>query len=1043
MKKTLALVLALAMVFSTITVAFAEGTLGADAQICADLGMLKGETGTVDAAYVATAPTRLQAAVMFLRLKGLEAEALAFTGEDNFADATQVNWAGGKAIMAYLKANPQLGWVGDGTNFNPSAPIAAKEYYKVLLETLGYKQTTAEVVGDFTWDNVVEFAATVGLSKVATVANYTVNDLAIATVEALKLNVKDTEKTLVATLVEAGKISEAAAVAAGLMETAPAAVTAELKSAKATGNAVVEVTFKSAVDASAENAANYTIEGIEVNAAAISGTKTVILSTAAMTSGKVYKLTVGATTVQFTGVAKVSGGPEIDTVKGEDVEEVVIAFNKNIDLATGTDVANYSISGVTIVSAEVDEDEVTLTTEGLKNKTKYTVKVTNVKSVDLVAKKSQSESFTTKYDLVAPKIKVVSPTEDVQVQTNQRLVVFFTEEIDEATAEDLANYSIKVDETDGAELEIISATWDDDDEDNVEIVTEPMEKGEKYVLSVINVADQRKVPNVMTRKGTADFRGIAEDKTAPTWKNITVLSPTTILVEYSDASKLDEASALDVNNYELEGLDIESIRTAKNEWKVFRALLTVEEMETNKNYKLTISDVLDEFGNALKSTYKTAKGVSSSFASAKLLTAVATGENKMTLTFDKEVDETTAENLANYTINKEVGAPTKAELQDDGVTVKLECNDLVNGRSYKVTADGVEDLAGNKLYYKIAVDTTTNEWDTTAPEVEDATILNKYVVSVAFDEMVDPNAAAKLALATDVDADGVYTPANNVYLNYGDLVDDDSTVEFTSAVALDPAKTYTVVGIVYGAGNADGGVTDLIGNPVLATDIRVGDYQFLGVDDNYEDNAEIDTYEQVDATTFEVTMNRNVFVFDPVTGLEVPNYSVGGFTVSVDPDDDMILLFTKNVDIIDEDDPDYLFDLRDFVSDFHGMPANNADSTDKTYLTADYTDEDAPEVDEVVAKNRKVIKVVFNEDISAATAAKFTLKNYDLDKAITVDSVAFDADDDNVLYLNISTALEARYEYELTIKTDAVKDYVPLGFETEETWYFNGTNLAD
>jgi hypothetical protein len=1041
MKKTLALVLALAMVFSTITVAFAEGTLGEDAQICADLGMLKGETGTVDAAYVATAPTRLQAAVMFLRLKGLEAEALAFTGEENFADGN-IAWAEGANLLAYLKANPQLGWIGDGVSFNPTGVMTAQAYYKVLLEALGYKQTTAEVAGDFAWEEVLTFAASVGLSKVADVENFTVNDLAVATVEALKINVKGTEEALYKSLV-----TEEAAVAAGLVEAAPAAVAAELKEAKATGEAVVEVTFKTAVDEAAENVANYAIEGLEVNSAAISGTKTVILGTAKMTSGKVYKLTVGEKTVQFTGIAKVSGGPEISSVKSEDVEEVVITFNKNIDLATGTDIANYSIAGVEIVKAEVDEAKVTLTTDGLKNKTKYTVKVTNIKSVDGVSKKSDSDTFTVKYDLLAPKIKAVSTTETVEVQTNERIVVYFTEEVDQATAEDLANYSIKVDETDGAELEIISITWDDDDEDNVEIVTEPMEKREDYKLTVNNIADQRKVPNVMTRPATAKFKGAAEDENAPTWKSITVLSPTTILVEYNDASKIDEDSALDLNNYELEDLDIESIKTVKNEWKVFRALLTVEEMETGKNYKLTIADILDEFGNAMKSNYKTAKGISGSFASAKLITAEATGENAVTLEFDKEVDEATAENLANYSINKEVGAPTKATLQDDGVTVKLETNDLVNGRGYKITVDGVEDLAGNVLYYKMDLDTTTNEWDTTAPELEDAEILNEFVVALSFDEMVEPAADAELILKVDDDGDGDYDENVTVALDYFDVVDDDTVVEF-SGPALDPTKRYTVVNIVYNT-SVDGGIRDLIGNPVLATTITLGEFEFDGVDDPYEDRAEVDSYEQVDAKTFEVTMSRDVMVYDPATNLEVPNYVVNGFTVSVSPDDDFVLLFVKNSGIIDEEDDDYAFDLRDFVMDYHGMDAANADEEDVTYLAPEYTDEDAPEVDEVVAKNRKVVKVVFNEDLSAFTAGKFALKNVDLDKTVSISSVAFDPDNDNVVLITLSTAMEARYEYELTIEKGAVADYVPLEFgdgevaSYDETWYFNGTNLAD
>ncbi|NLK36008.1 MAG: hypothetical protein GX301_11345, partial [Gracilibacteraceae bacterium] len=693
-KKILALLLAFAMMFSSITVAFADepATIGADAKALETMGVLQGDTGTVTPEYLVKETTRMQAAIMYLRLRGLEDEAKAFTGTDNFTDAGTMVWGEGKAMMAYLKANPQLGWIGgDGGRFNPFATITAQEFYKVMLEALGYKQTTAEAEGDFKWTEVMAFAAEKGLVKVADVEKFTNNDLATATMEALKVNVKDSKDTLAVKLVDDGMINKEAAIEAGLYVKE---IAAAVKSAKALGNSVVEVKFEDDVDAAAENADNYAIEGLEVKSAVVTGKDTARLETAAMTSGKVYKLTVGEKTVQFAGIAKVSGGPEIDTVKSEDVEEVVIKFNKNIDLATGTDVDNYSIKDVEIVKAEVDGKEVTLTTEGLKDRTKYSVRATNIKSVDGVAKRTNTESFTVRFDTNAPKIDG-----DIEVQTNERIVVKFNEKVTKESAENLDNYSIKVDESNGSELDILSVTWDSDDENNVEIVTEPMEKREDYKLSVNNIADQRKVANVMTRPATKVYRAVAEDNKAPEWKTLTVLSPTTIMVEFADGSKIDEDSALDLNNYELEDLNIESIRTIKNEWKTFRAILTVEEMETGKTYDLTIYDILDEFGNAMKETKKPAKAISSNLASAKLETAVATGKNAITLTFDKEIDETTAENIANYEIDEEVGAPTKAELQDDGVTVKLEVNDIINGYGeYDIIVDGVEDLAGNELY---------------------------------------------------------------------------------------------------------------------------------------------------------------------------------------------------------------------------------------------------------------------------------------------------------------------------------------------------------
>ncbi|HYE12370.1 MAG TPA: Ig-like domain-containing protein, partial [Patescibacteria group bacterium] len=258
-KKLIALVLAFALVFSSFTAAFADTAIPADAQATKDLGMLVGSGNGVTIEYLNENPTRLQTAIMFLRLKGLEQTALAYTGTTNFADADQVVWAGGKNIMAYLNNNPQLGWAGIGNNkFNPNVTVDAASYYKVMLEALGYKQGT-----DFEWTGIMAFAATKGLVKVANAANYTVNDLATATIEALKATVKGGTKTLATTLVETGVISEAAAVAAGIYTPAPTVLAVE--SVKAINLKETVVTFNKEVDEdSAEDASNYMLDDEDI-----------------------------------------------------------------------------------------------------------------------------------------------------------------------------------------------------------------------------------------------------------------------------------------------------------------------------------------------------------------------------------------------------------------------------------------------------------------------------------------------------------------------------------------------------------------------------------------------------------------------------------------------------------------------------------------------------------------------------------------------------------------------------------------------------------
>ena len=121
--------------------ASAESSPGikSDADTALELGLLIGDGQGVDAAYLSKSSTRLQAAIISLRLNGNLKEALAYTGKPNFSDAAQVSKAN-QSVLAYLKNNPELGWQGTGNNrFEPSAAISSQQFYKVILENLGYK----------------------------------------------------------------------------------------------------------------------------------------------------------------------------------------------------------------------------------------------------------------------------------------------------------------------------------------------------------------------------------------------------------------------------------------------------------------------------------------------------------------------------------------------------------------------------------------------------------------------------------------------------------------------------------------------------------------------------------------------------------------------------------------------------------------------------------------------------------------------------------------------------------------------------------------
>jgi hypothetical protein len=239
LKKLVALIVTIAMMATFAIPAFAETKT--DAEICTDLGVLQGDGSGVTDEYLAKGTTRLQAAILHLRLIGLEAEALAFTGTETFADADVLTWEGGKAILAYLKANPELGWLGDGTNFDPNSAATAQMLYKVMLTALGY-----EVGTDFEYAGTVTFADGVGLNLKADDEEISNEDTATILVEALKADLKDGSATLVASLVASGMIDLADAEAAGLIEVA---LTAEVA---VTGAKKIEVTFNKAIDDTTE-----------------------------------------------------------------------------------------------------------------------------------------------------------------------------------------------------------------------------------------------------------------------------------------------------------------------------------------------------------------------------------------------------------------------------------------------------------------------------------------------------------------------------------------------------------------------------------------------------------------------------------------------------------------------------------------------------------------------------------------------------------------------------------------------------------------------
>ncbi len=203
-KRLLAVLMAAIFLMTSMPVLNAQpDTISREAKACRELGILLGaDKSGVTAQYLSNNPTRLQAYIIALRLKGLYSEAGRFTSSINFSDVSAAGWA--QNYLAYAKNHPELGWKGysDG-RFGVNDNINAQAFYKVLLETLGYKQDV-----DFTYAKTLEFADKIGLvdsaQEIAAIKSFTIGDIAKGIYGALNTNMTGTDKKLVSILESKG-----------------------------------------------------------------------------------------------------------------------------------------------------------------------------------------------------------------------------------------------------------------------------------------------------------------------------------------------------------------------------------------------------------------------------------------------------------------------------------------------------------------------------------------------------------------------------------------------------------------------------------------------------------------------------------------------------------------------------------------------------------------------------------------------------------------------------------------------------------------------
>ncbi len=788
-KKVLALALAMMMVLSTMTTAFAATANDAEAVVLNQLGLFKGTSTTEFVPDLDKATDAAQALVLIGRALGWEVDEAAtvtFTDVPDYA----------VPYVAYAVTAGITNGVSE-TEFGTSV-ISGKRMVTWFLAAAGYDKAAV-------WADTETYAAEAGM----TIPTGTLRDDVVAVIYA-GLSVKTVGKTttIIEDLVAADPTLEDAAVAAGLVEAVKAVVT----DAVALDNTVVDVTLEEAVK-NAPAAAGFMIKTgtteIAVSSTSLrDGGTTVRLTTAALTANTLYTLTFDGVEVKFVGVADDATAPKLSSAVATTNTEVKLTFDEKVD-ENALSIANYSIDGLSVLKAEYDVDAdgnavktvVILTTSAQTQGTIYKVVVTTV--TDLVGNVINADNDEYQFgglaaDETKPQLSSAVAT------TNTEVTLTFNESVDEATAENIANYAI-----DG--LSVLKAERQTDKK-VVVLTTSAQTQGTIYKVVVTNVTDV--AGNVLNADNDEyQFGGLAPDTTKPQLSSAVGLSSTSVQVTFNE--NVDEATAEDIANYAIAGLTVVKAERQTDK-KVVK--LTTSAQTQGTIYKVIVTNVTDVAGNVINADNDEYQfgGMAADSTKPQVVSAVALTGTTVAVTFSEALDSTSATKAYNYYFGSELGYGTsvsKSTVTTDG-TVWDVTTATQASKVYTLDVTGVTDVAGNVLDEDN--DTATfggmGAADATAPKVSSAVAINNNTISVTFNEALDDTTVAVGDFTITVNS-GTETSA---VVLAGGTFEAVSVSSDKKTVVLQAATETMTAGVVYKVTVAT--VDDAAGNTIGATD---------------------------------------------------------------------------------------------------------------------------------------------------------------------------------------------------------------------------------
>ncbi|MEA4848047.1 MAG: hypothetical protein VB106_12520 [Clostridiaceae bacterium] len=1021
-RKMLAVLMAaVIMIASMPGLAVQADTIGKEAQACKDLEILIGaDASGVTSQYLSTTPTRIQAFIIVLRLKGLYGEASKYEGEENFKDADTAGWA--KSYMAYAKSHPDLGWGGypDGT-FAPTAKINGQAFYKVMLETLGYRQDV-----DFTYAETLEFAEDIDLVKdagdIEKISSFTVNDIAVGIYDALNTKPADSDKKLISVMVENNIIASDKAVAAGFTLDAK---NAGVVSFNAVSNNKIEVEFDEEILLQKADVEISELDGksrLSVLSVDSDGRKAVITTTEAK-SFNAYEVEIN-TLAPTNGMAirgyknKYVAMPK-DTVKPTvkhellGRNEILLTFSEAMDRSSAENLSNYMIENdVTVLSADLSDSgkSVTLETTEISSRDFYRLTVQNV--YDLAGNKI--DRYRAPFDGADGDSKGPSII-NVRSENNRTVTVTFNERLNAASAEDIDNYDI-----DG--ISIMEAELDESGK-IVTLTTEPQDSSTSHKLIISDIEDTW--GNAMYRKELA----FVADSSKP-YAVVVGISSNEVQITFT--KKMDRESAEDADNYSIDDdLDVEEAILDDTEKIV---TLITSEQTLKKLYTLRISGVYDAWGNSVNTTSGKFGGMAADTRGLSY-TAKSSG-NGIVLTFNKRLDKETAEDVFNYVLDKSLGYAAKAELDSSGKVVTLLTANHSSGKIYTIRVENVKAVSGEKISSddRIAakkfagMGSSEGGSSSGTLSLETVVTVNVNTIDLVFNDELTADELDDLDVKVDVPDDYDYDlPSKLDYYKY--FVDNNKNVRLQFKTDSDKNPEVFEAGNIY--------EVEVMNIDRLNSKDDANVKLFAGTS-NPNEEPEVLEVNALNSTAVEVVFSEPVkgitaSRFEIEKGINISGISVGDSDVITDK----VLIYISSKTKLD--DYEYKLYVKSGIKDAAGINSlNTKNMSSGKYIEFDGNSDEneSPFVEsDITVIDSYTIQFELSEEIGAISNSSFSVKRASGSGSASINiSKAVLADNRKTvtLYLNSKyTGLSSDYSYELGINS-SVKDLQGMSVDSDD-----------